>query len=242
MKHVVQFSGGKDSTCMLLMMLEKGMQVDEIIFCDTGKEFPGMYTHIQRVSDYIKPYGKKITMLTYKYTFDYLMFDIEKTKGKNIGEKGYNWARAWRRWCTAYLKIKPVADYLKKIEDGYKLYIGIAWDEPKRHELIKKNHVHPLFDWGITEKQALEYCYSKGFNWGGLYEDFDRVSCWCCPLQPIRSLRTLYKKYPDLWEQLKEMDNRCKFTFKPDCSVLDFEERFKREDWKASIEIDLFQK
>ena len=32
MKHIVQFSGGKDSTAMLLMMLERGMQVDEIIF------------------------------------------------------------------------------------------------------------------------------------------------------------------------------------------------------------------
>lgn len=32
MKHVIQFSGGKDSTAMLLMMLEQGMTVDEIIF------------------------------------------------------------------------------------------------------------------------------------------------------------------------------------------------------------------
>lgn len=47
MKHVVQFSGGKDSTAMLLMMLERGMQVDEIIMCDTGMEFPGMYQHIE---------------------------------------------------------------------------------------------------------------------------------------------------------------------------------------------------
>ena len=34
--HVVSLSGGKDSTAMLLMMLEKGMPVDIIIFCDTG--------------------------------------------------------------------------------------------------------------------------------------------------------------------------------------------------------------
>lgn len=60
MKHIVQFSGGKDSTAMLLMMLEKGMQVDEIIFCDTGKEFPGMYVHIGKVEQYI---GRKITTL-----------------------------------------------------------------------------------------------------------------------------------------------------------------------------------
>lgn len=50
MKHIVQFSGGKDSTCMLLMMLEHNMPVDEIIFCDTGKEFPGMYELLLRLN------------------------------------------------------------------------------------------------------------------------------------------------------------------------------------------------
>ena len=40
--HVVSFSGGKDSTAMLLRMLELGMPVDEIIFCDTTVEFPQM--------------------------------------------------------------------------------------------------------------------------------------------------------------------------------------------------------
>ena len=34
--HVVSLSGGKDSTAMLLMMLERGMQIDCILFCDTG--------------------------------------------------------------------------------------------------------------------------------------------------------------------------------------------------------------
>ena len=33
-KHIVNFSGGKDSTAMLLRMLEENMQVDEIIFCN----------------------------------------------------------------------------------------------------------------------------------------------------------------------------------------------------------------
>ncbi len=47
MKHIVSFSGGKDSTAMLLMVIEYGMQIDDIIFCDTGKEFPEMYEHIK---------------------------------------------------------------------------------------------------------------------------------------------------------------------------------------------------
>ena len=48
-KHIVSFSGGKDSTAMLLMMLQKNMPIDEIVFCDTGMEFPEMYDHIHAV-------------------------------------------------------------------------------------------------------------------------------------------------------------------------------------------------
>ncbi len=50
MKRIVSFSGGKDSTAMLIMMIEKNMPIDEIIFCDTGMEFPAMYDHIDRLS------------------------------------------------------------------------------------------------------------------------------------------------------------------------------------------------
>lgn len=56
MKHIVSFSGGKDSTAMLLKMLENNMQIDEIIYCDTGKDFPQMYEHIKQVKQYIKEY------------------------------------------------------------------------------------------------------------------------------------------------------------------------------------------
>ena len=65
---------------------------------------------------------------------------------------------------------------------------------------------HPLVEWGWTERDCLEYCYSKGFRWGGLYENFKRVSCYCCPLQGVGALRTLYNKYPTIWKMLKEKD------------------------------------
>ena len=47
--HLVSFSGGKDSTAMLLGMLERDMKIDCILFCDTGLEFPAMYDHIAKV-------------------------------------------------------------------------------------------------------------------------------------------------------------------------------------------------
>lgn len=54
MKYIVNLSGGKDSTAMLLMLLEKACPIDYIIFADTGKDFPQMRTHIERLGEYIK--------------------------------------------------------------------------------------------------------------------------------------------------------------------------------------------
>lgn len=224
MKHIVQFSGGKDSTCMLLMMLEKGMQVDDIIFCDTTMEFPSMYEHIEKVEKYI---GRKITRIKPDHSFLFYFNEYEKQRGKNKGKHGYGWPRPFIRWCTRLLKQRPTEKYMQG-QGGYIKYIGIAYDEPKRHLNIPPDTIHPLFDWKITEAQALKYCYDHGFDWGGLYERFTRSSCWCCPLQRIGDLRNLYKYYPDLWQKLQEMDDMREYKFKPTYSVKQLTDRFKK--------------
>lgn len=167
-KHIVQFSGGKDSTCMLLMMLEKGMPVDEITFCDTGMEFPQMYEHIDKVEQYI---GRKITRLKAEHSFEFMLMEYQRVKGDFLNVKGYGWASMKIRWCTQYFKIDRLRKHLGKTKDVVK-YIGIAADEPKRHINIPANVKHPLFDWGITEKMALQTCYNHGFTWGACMKIF----------------------------------------------------------------------
>lgn len=229
MKHIVSFSGGKDSTAMLLMMIEKGMEIDEIIFLDTGVEFPEMYKHIEKVEIYI---DKKITKLKAENSYEFMMFDYEKKKGKNKGQKGYSWADFRNRWCTQYLKKQVMNRYLKEKYKNIEIieYHGIAADETKR--LVKnreKNIKYPLAEWGIIEKEALEYCYNKGFDWDGLYKKFDRVSCWCCPLKNLKELKVLYKEYPELWKKLKEWDSKTYRKFRADYSILDLERKFEKE-------------
>lgn len=237
MLNIVQFSGGKDSTAMLLMMLEKNIPVDQIIFCDTGKEFPEMYKHISKVEKYI---NRPIIRLKSKKSFDYYMFEHIKTKGKNKGGIGYGWATMGIRWCTYYLKQLPAKAYLQSLSDPYKQYIGIAYDEPKRHKRRKDNVIHPLYDWKITEAMALKYCYAHGFDWEGLYEHFDRVSCWCCPLKNLKELRKLRICYPALWNELLNMDIRAYNKFKKDYSVKDLEHKFAAEEHKQKIQLSLF--
>ena len=91
-------------------------------------------------------------------------------------------------------------------------------------------HRHPLAEWGWTEADCLKYCYSHGFDWGGLYEIFHRVSCWCCPLQSLEELRNLRKHFPDLWAKLLDMEHRTWRTFRADYSVDQLEIRFAFEE------------
>ena len=91
--------------------------------------------------------------------------------------------------------------------------IGFAADERERMEGITKKdgtyHVqrYPLVEWGVTEADALAYCYARGFTWRGLYQFFKRVSCFCCPLQPLDDLRTLRRFFPDLWQRMLVMES-----------------------------------
>lgn len=223
--QVVSLSGGKDSTAMLLMMLEKGEHIDEIVTCDTGMEFPEMYEHLDRLEVYV---GIEFTRLKAKDSFEHMMFERTLTKGKRKGEKGYGWARPYARWCTSKLKTDVISRHFKELRKTHEVVqcVGIALDEPKR----VRDERYPLVEYGITEAEALEYCYDHGFDWGGLYEKFKRVSCWCCPLQPLDELRTLRKDFPELWKKLLEMDERSFNTFRIDYSAIELEEKFKNEE------------
>ena len=238
---VVSLSGGKDSSAMTLRMIELREDIDEVVCCDTYKEFPAMYRHIEKIKKVVEDAGIKFTMLRSEQTFDYLMFEHSvKRKNKDLeGNKGYSWAGALQRWCTSKLKTDVIRRYLSALNEEYDViqFIGIAIDEQYRLERQyagREDLRFPLVEWGWTEKQCLEYCYSKGYEREGLYEIFDRVSCWCCPLQPLEELRKLRKYFPDLWAELIDMDNRTWRKFKSDYTVEQLNLRFALEEERTS--------
>ena len=240
--RVCNFSGGKDSTAMLLRMLEEGMQVDVILFCDTGLEFPALYDHIHKVEQNI---GRKITVVKSEQDFEYLFAQkkivrVRETKSfarYGAERQGYGWAGPKMRWCTEVLKNQPREQYLRKLREEYNVleYVGIAADETYR--LTRKCNQRPsvrlpLVEWGMTEADCLAYCKERGYDWGGLYEKMRRVSCWCCPLQSLAELRVLYRDFPDLWAQLKRWDAMTWRPFRADYSVIQLEQRFDfEEEW-----------
>lgn len=225
--HVVSLSGGKDSTALLLRMLEENMPVDIILYCDTGMEFAGMYHHLERLEAYI---GRPITRLKAPYSFEYLMLEhTPKRKNPALeGRKGFTWPGPCARWCTAMLKTRIVRKYLKDLSKEYEVieYLGIAADEPQRVQAKR----YPLVEWGMTEADCLDYCKERGFDWDGLYDIFHRVSCWCCPLQSLEELRKLRKHFPELWDHLRWLDKQTWRSFLKTYSVEQLETRFAFEE------------
>ena len=229
---LVALSGGKDSTAMLLRLLEEKRPVDLILFCDTGLEFPQMYEHLARLEAYI---GRPITRLKAEHDFEYYFLHYTpKRKNPVLAQySGMSWAGPRNRWCTGILKTRVVDVYLKELRKSYTVieYVGIAADEPKR----LKDKTYPLAEWGMTEKDCLNYCYERGFDWGGLYEIFHRVSCWCCPLQSLDELRKLHRRFPDLWQQLETWDDATWRTFIKGYSARDLAVRFDFEErWQKA--------
>lgn len=235
MKHIVSFSGGKDSAAMLLMMLEKEMPIDDIIFIEImatqtlEAELPETYQYIQQVEEYI---GRKITRLKPKYTFEEVFY-MKKKKGNHIGDiNGFPYLQG--AWCNSRLKLKPLNEYYRNIQDEFTVYIGIASDEPNRLKSsgrTPKRGVarYPLAEWGVTEEMAKQYLTEINLL-NPLYEKYDRLGCWFCGKASLKSLRNLYHDYPEYWQLLREWQKDSWQSFKIDKTVFDLEKRFKAED------------
>ena len=156
-KHIVSFSGGKDSTAMLLRMIELDMPIDNIVFADTGFEFPELYDYIKKVEKYI---GREIKVLGSKFTWNERFYGII-TRGFNKGRiRGFP-KICFPDWCNRDLKLWQLNRYCK----GHIVYLGIASDERHRVQLNNGRMLkYPLIDWGWTEKKCLSYIKEKGLE------------------------------------------------------------------------------
>lgn len=220
MNYIASVSFGKDSLAMLLLLIEKNYQLDEVVFYDTGMEFQAIYDTRNKVKELLEKIGIKYTELKPKQPFLYKMLEKEVHKRDGTIQFGYGICGGRCRWGTTE-KNKTIEKYLKeKYGQDYREYIGIAADETKRIEKERKEHkLLPLVAWKMTERNCLEYCYNRGFYWVeneiGLYDILDRVSCWCCANKNKKELENMriylpqyYLKYIDLLKKIKENNKK----------------------------------
>jgi len=196
---ILNFSGGKDSTAMLLRMIELKEHIDYIVFADTTFEFPALYEYIKIIEKFI---GRKITILKPEKTFDDWRFG-KLTRGKDKGNiRGFPQVISPCYWMRES-KFNTIQKFSNKFKNKVNL-LGIAFDEKNRVQ--KDNSLrYPLIEWGWSEEDCIDYLQQKGLL-NSLYKHFSRLGCWMCPKQSNYSKYMLWKHYPELWNTFKLME------------------------------------
>lgn len=234
--YIESLSGGKDSLADFLLRLENGLQTDEVVFYDTGKEFQAIYNIQNKVKIICEKQNIKYTVLHPELDFDYKMFDKPVNGTKNGFHYGYSWCGGRCRWGTTD-KIKALDTYAKAKKAT--VCVGIAHDEQKRLIKLPDWKCSTIAEYKMTEVDCLQYCYDRGWNWleGDieLYNILDRVSCWCCSNKNLKELKNIYLYLPEYWEKLKVMQSRLTRPMKGyykgnPVGIFELDERFKLEE------------
>lgn len=210
-KYIALWSGGKDSSWMVIEILKRGLPLDYILTYDTP-ELDEMYKYKEVFKNYVKSkYGAKfLTVPTGRMGIVYDWSLTPYTKGKLKGfVRGFPKASAMT-WCTRELKVYPynryVRDHFKNC--NIKKYYGIASDEPRR--LYKdKSGLYPLADINLTESACLENLKDIGLH-NKIYDHYSRTGCWFCPKQSKKGFKILHDHYPKKWKELLMWEEKIK--------------------------------
>ena len=224
MAHIASFSGGKDSTAMVLRLIDESWPLDEVVFYDTGMEFDAVYDVVGKIEALCRNHGIRFTRLFPKKPF----LDTMLLRPVKSGKIGYGWCGRMCRWGT-FAKNDAIGKHIRQYDECYE-YIGIAADEGGRI----KDKVYPLVEWGMTEEDCLRYCYDRGYDWNQngvrLYDILDRCSCWCCWNKNKKELYNMYRYLPDYWKRMLRLQEIIDRPFRGDNSLFDFDSEFKERD------------
>ncbi|MGB4644536.1 MAG: phosphoadenosine phosphosulfate reductase family protein [Dictyoglomaceae bacterium] len=230
-KIFVSISGGADSTATALLLYEKRYDF-ELVFCDTGVEFPETYEVIYKLADIT---GKNLIILGRENgsLLDYIK------KYHYIPDKR-------RRFCTRVLKSIPMEKFEKGIKKkGIKngiIAVGLRFDEQNRVGFTKTlgvfNKIYPLVEERYTREDTFKKCRDYGLL-NPLYEWRSRVACYCCPFQRKSEWIGLLERYPDLYKRVEEVEeeiialkkkNNFKvYTFRQDISLKQLRENYEKQ-------------
>lgn len=210
---------------MLLMMIEKGIKIDEIAFKDTGLEYPEQYQYIKKIEGII---NRKVRVIKPDTTF-FKWFYGKWTFGKYEGQiRGFPRVTT-HGYCCRELKVKPSIKAYKVFGDKARHYLGIAYDERHRCSPLPE-YQYPLVDWKITEDGCGWYLKKRGLR-NPLYKFQNRTGCWLCPKQSKDSLWALWYFHRNMFNCLIQLEKISPCGFHPDYKLSDLSDNWKSQTY-----------
>ncbi len=212
-RHIVNLSGGKDSTALAIFLRGKIPQL-EYLFCDTHKELPETYEYLDRLESFLQ---RPITRLNASRGFDHW-----------LDMYGGMPPSARVRWCTRKLKIEPFEAYVGA--ETIWSYVGIRADEARSGYISTKPNIHPVFpfkEFGLALADIERLLEASGLGLPTYYEWRQRSGCWFCFFARSGEWVGLKERHPDLFEQAKAYESERggeHFTWRPGESLAELEQ------------------
>lgn len=222
---VVMGGMGDDTAMLIAELYERGFEPDEIVFCDTGSEFPHTYEFIIYLWQWCKlknwskvvvlnKQDKKgdplsvISLCESQDTLPAVAFGSKSCSLRFKTETADKYFNNHYRCLDAWGVEKKGAP--TKLHTGKILrLVGINYDEPQRVQGWKNQpkwvQTFPLFDWFIGERE------SEAVERVGLYYP-GKSSCTICPNMTHGEVAMLRDEYPVIFKQSLNIEKRYQET------------------------------
>lgn len=187
----VSFSGGADSTAVLLLAVEElGPERVVAVYSDTGLEYPETAKYVEEIAS--------------KLGIELIVLKPRVNPLEEIRRRGLMSVK--NRWCTRLLKLEPLKEYY--YSRGVKLYLDGARNyestlrakTPRLSENPTLPSVHralPIKTWPRILVQL--YLASRGVSQNPLYDrGLTRIGCVVCPAMHRYELRLSYEMCSDV--------------------------------------------
>lgn len=196
--YVLSYGGGVNSTALMVLLIQRKIPLDYIIFADTGSERPETYSYLKHARRYAEKH--------------YIPFKIVKVRN---GDSLYDRckrrkvipSKTWR-WCTRDLKIRPIYAFYRSLHSQIFQYVGIDYDEVHRMKDNKVDYVknvYPLIDYKIGRQQCIEIIKEAGLLIPV------KSGCYFCPFRNNEDWADLYRRHPDLYKKAMVLEESSKY-------------------------------
>jgi hypothetical protein len=210
---ILSSGGGADSFAMLLHGLARGERPDEIVFADTGDEWPETYRHLREV----------VMPLAAREGIPFAWLD-----GKAYPIRGHETLLAYfeamrlmpgrqSRLCTSAAKVERIAAYLARTYPGetFEVWVGFEAGEEKRAENDPhgrerssdgRRNRFPLIEANLCRCRAEALIRAAG------YEVPPKSACDYCPFGTRGDFQTLQRERPERFARIERLEDNCRPT------------------------------
>jgi hypothetical protein len=193
MDRILSFGAGVQTTAMAIMIAERKLEVDAVVFADTGAEKPETYNYME---SYTKPLLNSVSVpfITVKTT----------VPSENGNLYDYFWERKSiqsiiHRRCTDHFKVRPM---LKIIGKKCVQLIGFSASETSRADKTRfpEYKQFPLIEMGMCSNDSRDLITNYG--WPVPLKS----SCYFCIYQHYTEWNWLKNHHPELFQKALELE------------------------------------